>query len=154
MPSRAARGYRSRRDERRSCRRGRLEIIGSYERSVVGERHGARSLTARNSAERLLSARGTERIPVLWTPSTWPTHSSSSTTVWYADFKGLCKSCCTTVMQKSNTSFSSVFLSRSALSCMRKPARSFPYPRRGCCSFRDGRLCELVHSRQISVRGE
>ena len=29
MPSRAARDYRSCRDERRSCRRGRLEVIGS-----------------------------------------------------------------------------------------------------------------------------
>ena len=28
-PSRAARGYKSCRDERRSCRRGRLEVIGS-----------------------------------------------------------------------------------------------------------------------------
>ena len=29
MPSRAARGYRSCRDEQRSCRRWRLEVIGS-----------------------------------------------------------------------------------------------------------------------------
>ena len=36
------------------------------------------------------SAIGTERIPVFWTPSA---HPSSSATVWYDDFKGLCKSC-------------------------------------------------------------
>ena len=39
-----------------SCRRGWLEVIGCQERSVVGERHGASSLTARNSAERLVAS--------------------------------------------------------------------------------------------------
>ena len=39
-----------------------------------------------NSAE--WSAIGTEMIPVFWAPSSWPAHSSSSATVWYADFKG------------------------------------------------------------------
>ena len=34
------------------CRRGRLEVIGSQRRSIVGERHGA-SLTTRNPTERL-----------------------------------------------------------------------------------------------------
>ena len=41
----------------RVFRQRRLEVIGSWERSVVGERHGASSLTTRNSAERL-GARG------------------------------------------------------------------------------------------------
>ena len=30
---------------------------------------------------------GAERTPVFCTSSTWPAHPSSSTTVWYADFK-------------------------------------------------------------------
>ena len=84
MPSRAARGYRSWRDERRSRRRGRLEFIGCQGRSVVGERHGASSLTAKNSAKRLVTS---ATIPVFWTSSTWPAHPSSSITAWYADSK-------------------------------------------------------------------
>ena len=68
------------------------------------------------------SAIGTERIPVFLTLSA---HSSSAT-VWYADFKGLCRLCCTAVMQKSNTPYSSVFLSHSVRSCIRTSARSLP----------------------------
>ena len=67
---------------------------------------------------------GAERVPVFWTSSA---HASSSATVWYADFKGLCKLCCTAVMQKSNTPYSSVFLSRSVRSCNRISARKLPY---------------------------
>ena len=63
MPSRAARDYKSCRDDRRLCRRWWLEVIGNWGRSVVGERHGARSLTTRNPVE-LGSAIGAERIPI------------------------------------------------------------------------------------------
>ena len=69
------------------------------------------------------SAIGTERISISRTSSA---HPSSSATVWYAVFIGLYKSCCTTVIQKSNTPYSSVFLSRSVRSCIRISARSLP----------------------------
>ena len=81
---------------------------------------------------------GTERVPVFWTPSA---HPSLSATVWNADFKGLCMSCYIAVMQKSNTSYSSVFISRCVLSCIRISARSLPCSRSGRCSFREG--CHL-----------
>ena len=92
----------------------------------------------------LESAIGTERNPVFWTSSARP---SSSATAWCADFKGLCKSCCTAVMQKSTTSYSSVFLSRSVLSCIRISAHSFPCSRSECCLFSEGCRRELVHLR-------
>ena len=44
---------------------------------------------------------------VFWTASS--AHASSSATVWYVYFKGLCKLCCSAVMKKSKTSYSSVF---------------------------------------------
>ena len=133
MPSRAARGYRM--SGAMGCRGA------SWSEQLDGKKlHGA-----------LENAIGTERILVFWTPSA---HPSSSATVWYADFKGLCKSCCAGVMQKSNASYSLVFLSQSVLSCMTIPARSLPCSRSRCCSFREGGLCKLVHSRQVFVRGE
>ena len=49
---------------------------------------------------------------------------------------------CTAVMKKSNTSYSSVFVLRPVLSCIRTPACS--RSRRGCSSLREGGLCELV----------
>ena len=57
--------------------------------------------------------------------------------------------------QKTNTPYlyNSVFVSRSVLSWMRIPTRSLPCSRRGCCSFREGGLCELVRLRQVFVRG-
>ena len=45
-------------------------------------------------------------------------HSYSYATMWYTDFQGLYKSRCTAVTQKRNTPYSSVFLSRSARSCI------------------------------------
>ena len=53
----------------------------------------------------------------------------------------------------SSTSYSSVFLSRYMLSFTRIPARSLLCSRSGCCVFREGCLRELVHSRQVFVRG-
>ena len=47
---------RSQADLKRTCCRGRLEVIGYQGRSVVGERHGAKNFTARNSAERLVTS--------------------------------------------------------------------------------------------------
>ena len=38
------------------CRKGRLMVIGSQGRTVVGERHGPERLTARNSAECLVAS--------------------------------------------------------------------------------------------------
>ena len=58
------------------------------------------------------SAIGAKTFPVFWTSSA---HASSSATVWYADFKGLCKLCFTAVMQKSNTPL----LSFSHILCVR-----------------------------------
>ena len=62
------------------------------------------------------SAIGAERIPVSWTSSA---HASSSATVSYADFTGLCKLCYVAVMQKNNTPYNSVFLSCSVRSCIK-----------------------------------
>ena len=93
---------------------------------------------------------GAERILLFWT-SSWPPHSFSN-----------CKHCgmlnleyrpCTPVTKKSNTSHSSVFFSRSVLSCMRIPARSLPCSQSGHCSFRKSGLYELVCLRQMFVRG-
>ena len=69
MPSRVARGY---------------EMSGA-----IGCRGASKSeqLNGNKLRGALGSAIETERIPVFWTPSTWPAPPSSSTTVWYADSK-------------------------------------------------------------------
>ena len=46
---------RSQADLKRTCRRGWLEVIGCQGQSIVEERHGAKSSTARNSAKRLVA---------------------------------------------------------------------------------------------------
>ena len=132
MPSMAARGY---------WKLGAISCRGaSWSEQLDGkELRGA-----------LESAIGTERIPVFWTSSA---HPFSSTTVWYSDFKGLCKFCCTTVMQKRNTPYSPVFLSRSVRSCIGISARSLLCSRSGGCLFSKRCLQELVHLRQMFVRG-
>ena len=134
MPSRVARG------DRKLAANGCWRTLWSEERLVANltatPRSGVRS--------------GAERIPVFWTPSA---HPSSSATMWYADFKRLCESCCTAVMQKSNTSYSFVFFSRSVLSCIRISARSLPCSQSGCCSFWEGDLQELAHPKQMFVWG-
>ena len=43
-------------DLKRACRRGRLEAIGCQGWTVVGKRHGAKSLAARTSTERLVAS--------------------------------------------------------------------------------------------------
>ena len=48
------------------------------------------------------SARGSERVLIFWTTS--PARASLSATVWYV-VKGLCKLCCTAVMQKGSTPY-------------------------------------------------
>ena len=45
---------------------------------------------------------------------------------------------CTAVIQYNSTSYSSVFLSRSMVSCIRIPARRAPCSRSECASFRAG----------------
>ena len=47
---------RSQVDIKRTCRRGWLEVTGCQGRSAVGKRHEAKSLAARNSAERLVAS--------------------------------------------------------------------------------------------------
>ena len=132
MPSMAARGY------------WKLGAIGCRGASW------SEQLDDKEFRGALESAIGTERIPVFWTSSA---HPFLPATVWYSDFKGLCKSCCTTVMQKRNTPYSSVFLSRSVRSCIRLSVRSLLYSRSGCFLFSKRCLQELVHLWQVFVRG-
>ena len=77
----------------KSYRRERLEAFECQGRTVAKERHRAKSLMAKNSAERLVaSAIWNRENPRFWTPSTRPAHPSLSTTVGYADFKRGCRS--------------------------------------------------------------
>ena len=129
----------------RVCRRGRLEVLGSQRRSIVGERHEA-SLTTRNPTERFEAQEDRERILVFWTSSLlMPLHLYA--TVWY-DAKVLCKLCCTAVMQKSNAPYSSVSLSCSVHSCIWIPARSCDVPSQSYifkyCTSRSG----MIYGRQ------
>ena len=132
MPSKAARGY------------WKLGAIGCRGASW------SEQLDDKELRGALVSAIRAERISVCWISSA---HASSSASVWYADFKELCKLCCTAVMHKSNTPYSSVFLSRSMRSCILISARSLPCYRSGCCLFSEGCLRELVHLQQLFVRG-
>ena len=93
---------------KRSCRQGRLEVIGCQGRSVVGEHHGAKSLTARNSAERLGASaiRNREDPRFLDTVNmSNPYNTIYSTTIWYADINMWPLYFCS----YSNTSYDFVF---------------------------------------------
>ena len=99
------------------------------------------------------SARGSERILVFWTTS--PARTSSSATERYA-VKGLCKLCCTAVMNKSNTPYSSVFLQYSVRSCIRTFARSLLSKEMFTCSvrtaFENPYICSSLFGESLRLR--
>ena len=61
---------------------GRLEVIGSLRRSEVRERHGAKSLTARNSAEHLVAS-------VIWSRAD-PRFLDTVRTSLFTDYSVVC----------------------------------------------------------------